>query len=264
MNAVVLIAAYNEAQRIAATVEAAKTIPSVRAIIVVDDGSLDATAAIAKDAGAIVLRLAKNSGKGRALETGLDYIIQSLIPDAPAAYAAPDAPDVLGALGAICTPDVVLLLDGDLGKSAANAHVLLEQLGDSSTNNCSLNMQYDLAIAILPSKLGSGGFGLVKNLATNAIRQHASKELLARGFPLAPLSGQRAIRVSALQALRPFAQGFGVETIMTIRALQTGLRITEVNVSLTHAYTGRNISGFLHRAHQYLDIRKALRDYKSK
>jgi glycosyltransferase involved in cell wall biosynthesis len=43
-------------------------------IVVVDDGSTDETAIIAKDAGAIILRHDRNLGKGAALQTGLSYL----------------------------------------------------------------------------------------------------------------------------------------------------------------------------------------------
>lgn len=42
-------------------------------VVVVDDGSVDATGAIAREAGAVVLRHEQNQGKGRALQTGLQF-----------------------------------------------------------------------------------------------------------------------------------------------------------------------------------------------
>jgi len=43
----------------------------------VDDGSMDATARLAEIAGAVVLRHAKNLGKGAALQTGLAHALKS-------------------------------------------------------------------------------------------------------------------------------------------------------------------------------------------
>src|SRR5438093_12375 len=51
----VVIPAYNEQVRIRATVEAARTIPEVSVVVVVDAGSTDAPAALAKEAGAITV-----------------------------------------------------------------------------------------------------------------------------------------------------------------------------------------------------------------
>jgi glycosyltransferase involved in cell wall biosynthesis len=72
---IALIPAYNEAARIAGVV--AKTKPHVDEVVVVDDGSVDDTAARAEAAGAHVLRHAQNAGKGAAIATALDFFAQS-------------------------------------------------------------------------------------------------------------------------------------------------------------------------------------------
>jgi hypothetical protein len=75
----------------------------------------------------------------------------------------------------------------------------------------------------------------------------------------APLSGQRAMRLSTLRQLLPFAAGWGLETGMTIDAARAGLRIEEIELPLEHRATGRTPAGFLHRARQLRDIRRAVR-----
>ena len=68
----VIIPAYQEGPRIAAVVEAAlRYLP----VVVVDDGSTDATAASAEAAGALVLRQVPNAGKGAALRAGFAYAL---------------------------------------------------------------------------------------------------------------------------------------------------------------------------------------------
>lgn len=64
----VLIPAYNEERFIGSVVLKARRYTDQ--VLVVDDGSTDATAAIAEAAGAQVLRHAQNRGKGAALNTG--------------------------------------------------------------------------------------------------------------------------------------------------------------------------------------------------
>ncbi len=68
----VLIPAYNEAARIGRVVEVARQagLPE----LVVDDGSSDATAQAAAQAGAQVLRLSQNQGKSQALAAGLAQV----------------------------------------------------------------------------------------------------------------------------------------------------------------------------------------------
>ena len=66
----VVIPAKDEAERIAATVTAAASIPGVDLVVVVDDGSADTTQHLARDAGAVVVRHQRNRGKAAAMETG--------------------------------------------------------------------------------------------------------------------------------------------------------------------------------------------------
>ncbi|MBI3192079.1 MAG: glycosyltransferase family 2 protein, partial [Pedosphaera parvula] len=64
----VVIPCYNEAPTIAALVQAVREY--LPAVIVVDDGSRDATAEVATQAGAEVIRHPRNRGKGAALTSG--------------------------------------------------------------------------------------------------------------------------------------------------------------------------------------------------
>jgi glycosyltransferase involved in cell wall biosynthesis len=68
----VVLPAFNEAGRIGAVVKAVRGY-SLH-VVVVDDGSGDATAAEAEAAGAIVVRHGKNRGKGVALQSGMDHV----------------------------------------------------------------------------------------------------------------------------------------------------------------------------------------------
>lgn len=69
-NIIALVPAYNEAGGVAAVVrQTRQQLP----VLVVDDGSTDATAEQAEAAGATVVRQRPNQGKGVALRTGLRY-----------------------------------------------------------------------------------------------------------------------------------------------------------------------------------------------
>lgn len=73
MENVVIIPAHNEERNIGEAVSKAKQYcPD---IIVVDDGSTDATAALAQQAGSLVLHHKVNLGKGAALKTGCEYAL---------------------------------------------------------------------------------------------------------------------------------------------------------------------------------------------
>jgi len=218
MSVIALIPAYNESERIVATVTAARSIPQVDRVLVIDDASADDTASIARSVGAEVLSLAHNSGKGAALDAGL-------------ALVAADA-------------DVVLLLDGDLAESAAQGALLLGPVLDGTA---------DMTVAMFPRPTGKAGFGLVKGLAARGIAR------LGGGFVTqAPLSGQRALTRQTWETVTPFAFGYGVEVALTVRALRAGLRVIEVPTTMTHAATGRDLAGFVHRGQQFLHVANAL------
>jgi glycosyltransferase involved in cell wall biosynthesis len=73
MKYCIIIPAYNEAQAIAGVVTDARAhIPDV---IVIDDGSCDASADIARNAGAAVLMNRHNLGKGLTLNKGFHYAL---------------------------------------------------------------------------------------------------------------------------------------------------------------------------------------------
>lgn len=217
MDVVVIVAARNEAAGVAATVRAAAALRDVSRVIVVDDGSTDGTGELARGAGAEVVRLEPSRGKGGALDAGV--------------RAAGD-------------PDVVLLLDADLGESASEGALLLAPV---------VAGEADMAVAIFGPPPRKGGFGLVKGFARRGIAE------LGGGFRAqAPLSGQRAIDRAALEAARPFAGGYGVEVTTTVRVLRAGLRVVEVPTAMSHAATGRDPAGFAHRGRQYLHVRRAL------
>jgi glycosyltransferase involved in cell wall biosynthesis len=74
MKGLLLIPALNEELSIGTVVRGAKKhIPDV---LVIDDGSSDGTKKAAASAGAIVVRLERNLGKGEALKTGFHYALQ--------------------------------------------------------------------------------------------------------------------------------------------------------------------------------------------
>jgi hypothetical protein len=60
-----------------------------------------------------------------------------------------------------------------------------------------------------------------------------------------------------LRAVLPFAEGYGMETGMTIDAVRAGFRLREIELDLEHRATGRSVDGFLHRARQLRDFGRA-------
>lgn len=71
MSVAAIIPAYNEEQTIGAVIHAIRDAKMVDDIIVVSDGSTDGTSAVARQAGATVIALEKNQGKGEAMRRGV-------------------------------------------------------------------------------------------------------------------------------------------------------------------------------------------------
>jgi Glycosyl transferase family 2 len=220
-----LVPAKDEAERVGATVRALRELPGVAEVLVVSDGSTDATADRALEAGAHCLDLPRNLGKGGALNAGLAALMGRV-----AERLSPE-------------PAALLLADADLAETAGRLGRLLDPV---------LAGEADLAIADLPAQQGAGGFGVAMGLARRGVARATGRRMAE------PLSGQRAVRWEALPALLPFAPGFGVEVAMTIDALRAGLRVVEVEVDLHHNPTGKDLSGILHRARQARAITREL------
>ncbi|WP_236950981.1 glycosyltransferase family 2 protein [Methanobacterium subterraneum] len=73
MRIITIIPAYNEETAILNVVKGVKKYSDV---LVVDDGSTDKTAILAKNVGATVIKHWKNIGKGAAIKTGLKSAIE--------------------------------------------------------------------------------------------------------------------------------------------------------------------------------------------
>ncbi len=144
MPASVIIPAYRAAATIEETVRSARQIPAIGEVIVVDDGSRDATSEAARAAGAdSVITLAANEGKGAALLAGI----------AAAKY------------------ERLLLLDADLGASAVQAGPLVEALAAQGAPG--------MSVAVLPTRPGGAGFGIAMRLARITVRLLSGQQAAA-------------------------------------------------------------------------------------
>jgi glycosyltransferase involved in cell wall biosynthesis len=216
----VIVAAYNEADRIGATLAALAVAFPGAEVWLADDGSSDGTDAIAAAAGARVVRSERVIGKGEAVTDAA----RAALKNARSADARADA--------------VFVLCDGDLGDSARELGALVDALAGA---------QAEVAVAAFRTRVG-GGLGLAVGFARWAIRRRCGFEARA------PISGQRALRGAALADVLPFAHGFGMEMGMTIDAVRAGHSVVEVELDLDHRATGRTLGGFLHRGRQLVDF----------
>jgi glycosyltransferase involved in cell wall biosynthesis len=221
----VIVAALNEADRIAETVAALHEAFPGTTVVVADDGSTDDTGKVAAEAGATVVGGPNNLGKGGAASLGAAQVLK----DGPPSESA-----------------VVLLADADLARSASKLMPLADAVAAGEA---------DLTVAMFASRVG-GGFGLALGFAHYAIEKRCGLDTQA------PISGQRAMTYAALETVTPFHAAFGMEIGMTIDAVRAGLRVKEIELDLSHRATGKSLRGFIHRGRQLKDFLRVYRETK--
>ena len=199
----VVIPAHNEEAAIGKVLAA---IPEclVGQVIVVDNGSTDATAARARSMGATVVR-EERRGYGRACLAGI------------------------AALG---NPDIVVFLDGDFSDYPEEMPALIAPLVESSADLVigSRTLGKRQRGAILPqARLGNV-------LATRLIRRFF-------GVAYSDLGPFRAIRFDALNRLGMEDCDFGWTVEMQVKAARMGMRVAEVPVRYRRRIGDSKISG---------------------
>lgn len=202
MRISVVIPTYNEAQSIGRVLA---DIPAmVDEVLVIDSDSSDGTAAIAREAGAKVLREPRR-GYGRACLTGL---------------------------AAVNSPDVVVFLDGDYSDRPAEMSLLLEPLRNGSAD------------MVIGSRLaGARTAGAMPWHAVLGNRLAASLIALFGGLSLTDLGPFRAVRYEALIGLGLCESTYGWPVEMIVKGARRGLRIVEVPVSYHPRLGSSKISG---------------------
>jgi glycosyltransferase involved in cell wall biosynthesis len=192
---IAVIPAYNEERYIGSVV--LKTRQYVDEVLVVDDGSLDATADIASAAGAKVIRLETNSGKGMALNTGFE-----------AARAM--------------QPKVVVTLDGDWQHCPEQLERVIAPVlkgeADVVIGSRYLEKTSDVPVQRV---LGHMGFGLLIN-STSGVSVTDSQ------------SGFRAFSTVALESFTFSSSSFSVESEMQYLAADFQLRVVEVPITIRY------------------------------
>jgi glycosyltransferase involved in cell wall biosynthesis len=194
-NVVVLIPAYNEERFIGSVVLKARRYATI--VIVIDDGSSDATADIAARAGARVVRHVSNQGKGAALNTGFGK----------ARELAPDAIVMIDGDGQHCPEEMesVLapVLNGDADIVVGSRY--LEHRSDVPRHRV----------------MGHWGFNLLTKLASGTPASDSQ-------------SGYRTFSPRAIEAISFSSQGFSVESEMQFWVHDLGLRLKEVPITIRY------------------------------
>lgn len=190
---VVVIPAHNEASRLPAVLRelGEHTGDLVRATVVVDDGSRDDTAEVARKAGAVVTRHALNLGKGSALLTGCELALR---------------------LGA----GIIVTMDADGQHRPADLPALVAPL-----------IAGDADVVLGARRFGDqmpALFRFGNRLLSGCLRAFYGLEVADSQ------SGYRALTASAFKAVRWSSRGYAVESEMLVHMARARLRCVEVPI----------------------------------
>jgi glycosyltransferase involved in cell wall biosynthesis len=190
-----LIPAFNEAATVADVVRGIAT--HVVAITVIDDGSTDATGDVARRAGAEVVSLGGNTGKGAAVRAGLAR-----------------------ALAGDCTH--VLLIDGDLQHRPDEVPALVAEAERTGADLVLGSRRFDRS-AMPASRYYANRIGSRALSGFMGVRLHDTQ------------CGFRLFRADALRGLPLHAMGYEIETEMLVKIARRGGRITSAPVTAVYA-----------------------------
>jgi glycosyltransferase involved in cell wall biosynthesis len=216
----VLIPAYNAAETLQGVIEGIKDY--VSSILVVDDGSTDATAEIASAAGVRVLRHHINRGKGVALRTGFGFLVHQ-------GYRA------------VITMDA----DGQHDPSYIPSFIRAYEEGRGDI--------------VIGSRAGEFKAMSWLRRFWNQLGVKAVSKLI--GTPLTDTqSGYRLIKAEVLQGLPLRAAGYEIELELLIKACKRGHHVVEIKVT-THYIDGRPSSHFRPVRDTWLVCRTFLQEF---
>ncbi|MBI5143833.1 MAG: glycosyltransferase family 2 protein [Candidatus Omnitrophica bacterium] len=187
-NFCVLIPSYNEAKTIGGIIKELKR--RGLTIYVVDDGSIDDTASIAKAEGAVVVTHEKNKGKGASLREGFLSILES-------------------------DYDCVLVMDGD------NQHAL------SDIDSFFKKMEETNADMVIGNRMLDTSSMPHTRLLVNRFMSQVISRIAAQYIPDSQC-GFRLIKRSVLQKIRLESSNYEIESEMIVKAAREGFKIESV------------------------------------
>ena len=197
----VVIPAFNEEEGIGPTIEDLLSRHSWGEVLVVDDGSTDATAARASAAGARVVRHPYNKGNGAAVKTGIRE----------------------------AGGRILLLMDGDGQHDPAEAEKLVQAMGD---HDMVIGSRYVPGGGIANWKLHRRVLSRFANWYTRVLLGLTQHDCT---------SGYRGYRREVLESVDPFAvpfSGYSFLEEMVWRVHRAGFRIAEVPIVFTDRHLG--------------------------
>ena len=194
MHAVAIVPAFNEAATIVLVIEGLRAV--VDHVLVVDDGSTDGTAEIARRAGAEVIAHDTNRGKGQAIRSALAALRGQGFTHA-------------------------LVLDGDMQHLPSEAPRLLDAAARTGADVVLGERQFDRAA--MPAS----------RYQANRIGSRALSWFVGTRFQDTQC-GYRLFRLAALDGVALGGRGYEIETEMLVKLARRGARMTTVPVTAVY------------------------------
>jgi glycosyltransferase involved in cell wall biosynthesis len=257
----VVIAARDEASRIALTVITARRLPGVDLVVVVDAGSTDSTARVAEDSGAEVIRLGARADRTQALLRGVARVtalealeLEALELKAPGLEApgretpgreTPEAAGTGVAGSGRSGSRHLLFLEPDVQSGAAEAVRLLEpvQAGDAD--------------AVLAR---DGRTALEAGASARRARRGIER---ATGFSAgSPIAAEVCLTRKAFAAAEPLSGGAGAMPGLIIDLMRHGFRVVEVPVAWSHRPRRGGLRAGLREFGQWREVGRTLSSHR--
>jgi glycosyltransferase involved in cell wall biosynthesis len=195
MRTIAIVPAFNEARTIADVVNGLTGV--VDRVLVVDDGSSDGTAAIARRAGAEVLGYGGNRGKGHAIRTAIAVAMERGFTHA-------------------------LMLDGDMQHLPSEAPRLLEAAATSGAD------------VVLAERRFARDEMPASRYHANRVGSRVLSWFVGGRFRDTQC-GFRVFRLEALRGITLKARGYDIETEMLVKLARRGATMTTVPVTAVYA-----------------------------
>jgi len=188
----IIIPAFNEEKSLGKLLKKVSSVSSLKDVLVVDDGSQDNTAIIAKKAGSRVLSQKTNQGKGLALRAGFDFALKS-------GY------------------DAVVTMDADGQHDPREIPKFLKSFKKSGADLIIGTREHNLSEMPFPRFMANKTTSFVTSLLAG-VRVHDSQ------------SGYRFIKKNLIKKINLKTGRFQMETEIIVKAAMAGFSIKEVPI----------------------------------
>ncbi|MCX5679932.1 MAG: glycosyltransferase family 2 protein [Candidatus Omnitrophica bacterium] len=202
----ILIPSYNEERTIGEIVRKLKERKFT--IYVVDDGSSDATALKASEEGAVVIKNGTNMGKGAAMRTGFDKILEE---------------------GKF---DSVIVMDGDDQHDVDDIANLIKKAHESGAD------------LVLGNRMRDTSRMPIVRIATNRFMSWLLSVMTGRDIPDTQC-GFRLIKTGLLRKISLRSSNYDIDSEMILKAAKAGFKIDSAPVKTVYKDEKSNINPFV-------------------